>query len=181
MINLILAHAALSEIAIRSLNYVRYALDATLRYATSDLNSLRSRDALVEHWRRLGRLELSLLRRRRLSDTAITLRPTLLRTRRYATLRYSIAACGAAARLQLGALGHSLSSSRPPGAVVVGACGAFSCAHLAARASSRARFLCRSEGGGMATAGCAGGRAVAAPETAACSVSVGRGSPTLSC
>ena len=140
---------------------MRYALDATLRYATSDLNSLRSRDALVEHWRRLGRLELSLLRRRRLSDTAITLRPTLLRTRRYATLRYSIAACGAAARLQLGALGHSLSSSRPPGAVVVGACGAFSCAHLAARASSRARFFCRSEGGGMATAGCAGGRPAA--------------------
>ena len=49
----------------------------------------------------------------------------------------------------------------PPGAVVVGACGAFSCAHLAARASSRARFLCRSEGGGMATAGCAGGRPAA--------------------
>ena len=40
----------------------------------------------------------------------------------------------------------------PPGAVVVGACGAFSCAHLAARASSRARFFCRSEGGGMAAA-----------------------------
>ena len=59
-------------------------------------------------------------------------------------------------------LGQSVSSSMPPGAVVVGACGAFSRAHLAARASSRARFFCRSEGGGMATAGCAGGRPVRA-------------------
>ena len=88
-----------------------------------------------------------------------------------ATLRYAnpVAACGAAAPLQLGALGHSISSSRPPGAVVVGACGAFSCAHLAARASSRARFFCRSEGGGMA--GCAGGPPAASTH-AACSVSV---------
>ena len=68
-----------------------------------------------------------------------------------ATLRYAnpVAACGAAAPLQLGALGHSISSSRPPGAVVVGACGAFSCAQRAARALSRARLRCRSRSGGM--------------------------------
>ena len=68
-----------------------------------------------------------------------------------ATLRYAnaVAACGAAAPLQLGAFGHSLSSSRPPGAVVVDVCSEFSSAHRAARALSRSRFRCRSRSGGM--------------------------------
>ena len=68
-----------------------------------------------------------------------------------ATLRYAnaVAACSAAAPLQLGAFGHSLSSSRPPGAVVVDVCSEFSSAHRAARALSRSRFRCRSRSGGM--------------------------------
>ena len=58
-----------------------------------------------------------------------------------ATLRYAnaVAACGAAAPLQLGAFGHSLSSSRPPGAVVVGVCGACYRAPTAPRARCRVR------------------------------------------
>ena len=67
-----------------------------------------------------------------------------------ATLRYAhaVATCGAAAALQLGAFGHSVCSSSPPGAVAVDACCAFHAAHRALRALSvmrlRSRFPRRS-------------------------------------
>ena len=62
-----------------------------------------------------------------------------------ATLRYAnpVAACGAAAPLQLGAIAHSVCSSSPPGAVVVVACCAFHAAHRSLRALSLMRFRAR--------------------------------------
>ena len=92
------------------------------------------------------------------SQPAVTPTPveaaTLRYARRYyahdATLRYAhaVATCGAAAALQLGAFGHSVCSSSPPGAVAIDACCAFHAAHRALRALSvmrlRSRFPRRS-------------------------------------
>ena len=96
----------------------------------------------------LGRRERCRLDRRQLRRRRLPKRRTLSTTLRYAhdaTLRYAnaVATCGAAAALQLGAFGHSVCSSSPPGAVVVDACCAFASAHRALRALSLTRLRCR--------------------------------------
>ena len=120
------------------------------RWNTGPLSLFINSPALQQRGRPRARPARALTARSQPAATPTPVEAATLRyARRYyahdATLRYAhaVATCGAAAALQLGAFGHSVCSSSPPGAVAVDACCAFHAAHRALRALSLMHFRAR--------------------------------------